>query len=167
MIIGGPSWHAAPVNHWNSPIDRCGRGSLDLISRCQRAGSSGAERPAAPAGRHWMLATWPLRPRTLGLLVVVAACSKRWLQRLGYGASVITGCPSCHAAAAVNHWNSRIDRCGREPLDLRSRCQRAGSSGPERSAVPAARHWLLATWPLRPRPAGLLLVVAAYCKHWL
>ena len=166
VITGCPSWSAAAGNQWNSRIHRCGRGSLDIRSRCPRSGSTGAERPAVPAGRHWLLGTWPARPSTAGLLAVVVACGKHGLSRIGDGASVITGCPSCYAAAG-NQWNSRIDRCGRASLDLRSRRRRSGSSGAECSAAPAARHWLLATWPVRPRPAGLLVVVAACGKHWL
>ena len=166
MIIGRPSWHAAAVHHCISRIDRCGREPLDLRSRCPRSGSSGAECSAVPAGRHWLLATWPARPITAGLLAVGAAGGKHWLSRLGDGASVIARCPSWYAAAG-NQWNSRLDGCGRDSLYLRSRCPRSGIAGSECSAVPAGRHWLLATWPARPRTAGLLVVVAAAGKHYM
>ena len=107
LITGCTIWYAAAGNHWNSRLDRCGRASLDLRSRCPRSGSTGTECLAAPACRHWLLATCPVRPRTTGLLPVVAACGKHRLSRLDHGAWGI-----------AHHWLSHLLRRGREPLEF-------------------------------------------------
>ena len=155
-ITGIRDLTAAVVRHWISDHDARDQAALGLHARRRQ-----------PAGTAcWLLGRcgqepldcWPSSPH--------AASTACHVLTMGHGASVITGCPICYAAAG-NHWNSRLDCCGRASLDIRSRCPRSGSTGAECSAAPACRHWLLATCPLRPRTTGLLTVVAACGKRRL
>ena len=121
VATGCPSWLAAAgtsgihdstapaVNHWISDHDARDQAPLGSNARRRQPAGTGCWQ----LGRRGQepLDCWSSSPQPASTICHV----------LVHGASVITGCPSWHAAA-VNHWISRLDRSGREPLDLRSRC---------------------------------------------